>query len=342
MDISQTNLSLLRELIEKPAQKMVILSHTNPDGDAVGSSLAWAEALRNNGHSVTCIVPNKYPYYLDWMTGIRDIVIFKTDTEGCAEKAVSEADIIFCLDFHSLSRLDSLGDMIAANTTAKRVLIDHHLNPSEAFDVMFSHPEASSTSYLVYKLIEAVWGAESVTAKQAEVMYVGMMTDTGNFSFSTLTPDLYRALAVLAGTGIDIPQIHNNVYNSFTEGRARLFGYAINRKMKLLRKGTVAHMSLTEEEMRRFWFQQGDSEGFVNYPLTIKKMRMSAMFTEHKDFIRVSLRSRGAVDVNTFAARYFEGGGHHNAAGGKSYVSMAETIARFEAAVEEYAKEGLL
>ena len=342
MDISQTNLSLLRELIEKPAQKMVILSHTNPDGDAVGSSLAWAEALRNNGHSVTCIVPNKYPYYLDWMTGIRDIVIFKNDDEGRAEKAVSEADIIFCLDFHSLSRLDSLGDMIAANTTAKRVLIDHHLNPSEAFDVMFSHPEASSTSYLVYKLIEAVWGAESVTAKQAEVMYVGMMTDTGNFSFSTLTPDLYRALAVLAGTGIDIPQIHNNVYNSFTEGRARLFGYAINRKMKLLRKGTVAHMSLTEEEMRRFWFQQGDSEGFVNYPLTIKKMRMSAMFTEHKDFIRVSLRSRGAVDVNTFAARYFEGGGHHNAAGGKSYVSMAETIARFEAAVEEDAKEGLL
>ena len=342
MDISQTNLSLLRQLIEKPAQKIVILSHTNPDGDAVGSSLAWAEALRNVGHSVTCIVPNKYPYYLDWMTGIRDIVIFKNDTEGTAEKAVTEADIIFCLDFHSLSRLDALGDMIAANTTAKRVLIDHHLNPSEAFDVMFSYPEASSTSYLVYKLIEALWGAKSVTATQAEVMYVGMMTDTGNFSFSTLTPALYRALAVLAGTGIDIPQIHNNVYNSFTEGRARLFGYTINRKMKLLRKGTVAHMSLTEDEMRRFWFQQGDSEGFVNYPLTIKKMRMSAMFTEHKDFIRVSLRSRGAVDVNTFAARYFEGGGHHNAAGGKSYVSMAETIARFEAAVEEYAKEGLL
>ena len=342
MDISQTNLDLLRELIAEPRQKMVILSHTNPDGDAVGSSIAWATALRRVGHSVTCIVPTKYPYYLDWMTGIRDIVIFKNDAEGRAAKAVAEADVIFCLDFHSLSRLDTLGDMIAANTTAKRVLIDHHLNPTETFDVMFSHPEASSTSYLVYKLIEALWGAESVTAEQAEVLYVGMMTDTGNFSFSTLTPDLYRSLAVLAATGIDIPQIHNNVYNSFTEGRARLFGYTINRKMKLLRKGAVAHMSLTEEEMRRFWFQQGDSEGFVNYPLTIKKMRMSAIFIEHKDFIRVSLRSRGAVDVNTFAARYFEGGGHHNAAGGKSFVSMPETIARFEAAVEEYAKEGLL
>ncbi len=342
MDISQTNLDLLRELLDKPAQKMVILSHTNPDGDAVGSSIAWATSLRRMGHSVTCVVPNKYPYYLDWMAGIRDIIIFKNDSEGRTAQAVAEADVIFCLDFHTLSRLDALGDMIAANTTAKRVLIDHHLNPSESFDIMFSHPEASSTSYLVYKLIEALWGAESVTAEQAEVMYVGMMTDTGNFSFSTLTPDLYRSLAVLAATGIDIPQIHNNVYNSFTEGRARLFGYTINRKMKLLRKGTVAHMSLTEEEMRRFWFQQGDSEGFVNYPLTIKKMRMSAIFIEHKDFIRVSLRSRGAVDVNTFAARYFEGGGHHNAAGGKSFVSMAETIARFEAAVEEYAKEGLL
>ena len=333
----------LRGLVECGPRNVVVLSHTNPDGDAIGSSLAWAEALRAKGHSVTCIVPNRFPYYLEWMTGVEEMVIFKDDKQQRAAKAVNEAELIFCLDFHSLQRLDApLSELIATNTTAKRVLIDHHLNPPQEFDVMFSHPEASSTSYLIYKVVEALWGAESVTARQAEVLYVGMMTDTGNFSFSTLTPDLYRSLAVLAATGIDIPQIHNNVYNSFTEGRARLFGYTINRKMKLLRKGTVAHMSLTEEEMRRFWFQQGDSEGFVNYPLTIKKMRMSAIFIEHKDFIRVSLRSRGAVDVNTFAARYFEGGGHHNAAGGKSFVSMPETIARFEAAVEEYAKEGLL
>ena len=342
MNISQTNIDLLRELLSKPSQKIVVLSHTNPDGDAVGSSIAWGEALRRLGHTVTCVVPNKYPYYLDWMTGISDVVIFKTDSEGRTAAAVAEADVIFCLDFHSLSRLDALGDMIAANTTAKRVLIDHHLDPSEQFDIMFSHPESSSTSFLVYCIIEALWGNHTISRQQAEVLYVGMMTDTGNFSFSFLTPELYRSLAVLAATGIDIPQINNNVYNSFTEGRARLFGYVINRKMRFLRKGTVAHMSLTEEEMRRFWFQQGDSEGFVNYPLTVKKMRMSAIFIEHKDFIRVSLRSRGKVDVNLFAARYFEGGGHKNAAGGKSFVTMAETIARFESAVEEFAKEGLL
>ena len=328
-------------MVEGSAKKVVILSHTNPDGDAVGSSIAWAEALRGQGHHVDCVVPNKYPYYLDWMSGIGDVLIYKNSAER-VEAAIAEADILFCLDFHSYSRLDALGDVIVANTKAKRVLIDHHLDPSSEFDLMFSHPEASSTSFLVYCIIEALWGNHTISRQQAEVLYVGMMTDTGNFSFSFLTPELYRSLAVLAATGIDIPQINNNVYNSFTEGRARLFGYVINRKMRFLRKGTVAHMSLTEEEMRRFWFQQGDSEGFVNYPLTVKKMRMSAIFIEHKDFIRVSLRSRGKVDVNLFAARYFEGGGHKNAAGGKSFVTMAETIARFEAAVEEFAKEGLL
>ena len=341
MNISQQNIDALRGLVECGPRNVVILSHTNPDGDAIGSSLSWAAALRKLGHKVTCIVPNRFPYYLEWMTGVSEMVIYKNGGEQQAEEAVSEAELMFCLDFHSLQRLDApLSELIASNTTAKRVLIDHHLNPPQEFDVMFSHPEASSTSYLVYCIIDALWGGESISAEQAEVMYVGMMTDTGNFSFSTLTPDLYRALAVLCATGINIPQIYNNVYNSFTEGRARLFGYTINRKMKTLRKGTVAYMSLTEAEMRRFWFQQGDSEGFVNYPLTIKKMRMSAIFIEHKDFIRVSLRSRGNVDVNLFANRYFSGGGHKNAAGGKSFVSMEETIAHFERSVEEFAAEG--
>lgn len=342
MELSRPDIEALRELLASPARKIVTLSHTNPDGDAVGSSLAWAEALRRAGHTVTCIVPNKYPYYLDWMAGIRDIVIFKHDDEQRAARAVEEADLIFCLDFHSLSRLDALSDVIAANTSARRILIDHHLNPTEPFDLSFSHPESSSTCYLIYRIIEALWGRQSISKSQAEVLYVGMMTDTGNFSFSFLTPDLFQAVAALVETGIDVPTIYNNVYNSFTEGRARLFGYVINRKMRILRRGTVAHMSLTEEEMRRYWFQQGDSEGFVNYPLTIKKMKMSAIFIEHHDFIRVSLRSRGDVDVNLFARKYFNGGGHKNAAGGKSFVSMRETIDHYVRSVAEFAAEGHL
>lgn len=342
MTLSAENIDRLRALLAPPARRIVLLSHTNPDGDAVGSSLAWAAALRAQGHAVTCIVPNKYPYFLDWMPGIDEVVIFKTDTEGRAVRALAEADLIFCLDFNAVSRLEILSDAIGANTAAPRVLIDHHLSPASEFDLMFSHPDSSSTCFLVYSLIEALWGTETITREMAEALYVGLMTDTGNFAFSSLTPELFRAVAVLVERGIRIPDIHNNVYNAYTEDRARLFGYVINRKMELIEGGTVAYMSLTEAEMRRFRFQQGDSEGFVNYPLTIKKMKMTAMFLAHRKFIRVSLRSRGEVDVNLFARKYFEGGGHRNAAGGKSFDTMERTIERYVAAVREFAAEGHL
>ena len=339
MQIANSKIEELRELLLTP-QKIVILSHTNPDGDAIGSSLAWAEILKSKGHSVSCIVPNRFPYYLDFMPGCDTILMYRGEGEGSVVNAVRSADIIFCLDFHTMSRLEGLGDVIDENQHAKRVLIDHHLDPVEDFDLMLSYPEASSTCYLVALVIERLFGAESITKSMAENLFVGMMTDTGNFAFSTLTPDLFRVVSILVNTGIHVPTIHNNVYNSFSEGRARLFGYVINRKMKIFHNGTVAHMSLTSEEMKRFWFQQGDSEGFVNYPLTIKKMKMSAMFTEHNDFIRVSLRSRGDIDVNVFAQRYFNGGGHKNAAGGKSFLSMEDTLKHFEESIKEYSREG--
>lgn len=341
MQIAKDKIDALRAMLEN-SRRVVILSHTNPDGDAIGSSLAWAEVLKRHGHEVTCIIPNKYPYYLDFMPGIESVVIYKGDNDGVAMKAIKDADIIFCLDFHTMTRLDGLGDIIDSNQHAKRVLIDHHLDPSEDFDLMLSYPKASSTCYLVALIVEHMYDTASISATMAENLFVGMMTDTGNFAFSSVTPDLFRMVSVLAATGIDIPNIHNNVYNSFTESRARLFGYVINRKMRIFHNGTVAHMSLTEEEMRRFWFQQGDSEGFVNYPLTIKKMKMSAMFTQHTDFIRVSLRSRGNIDVNLFAQRYFNGGGHKNAAGGKSFMTMEETIKHYEKCVKEFAAEGML
>ena len=342
MELSHKQIESLKEMLAQPRLRIVILSHTNPDGDAVGSSLAWAEVLRARGHEVTCVVPNKYPYFLDWMPGIEEVVVFKTDTEGRAVKAIAEADVLFCLDFNAVSRLEILSETIQGNTTARRVLIDHHLQPDEGFDIVFSHPESSSTCFLVYCLVEAMYGTGAITRRMGELLYVGMMTDTGNFAFSHLTPELFRAVAVLVEKGISIPEIHNSVYNAYTEGRARLFGYAINRKMALIEDGTVAYMSLLESEMRRFQFQQGDSEGFVNYALTIKKVKMSAMFLAHRKFIRISLRSRGNVDVNLFARKYFNGGGHKNAAGGKSFLSMEETIDHYIRSVREFAEEGHL
>ncbi len=340
MELSNDKIEALRKLIANPGQNIVIMGHTNPDGDAVGSALAWAEILRRQGHHVDCIVPNKYPYFLDWMNGIEEVIIHRTDEEA-ARKAIMGADLIFCLDFNALSRLENLGELVGENTRAKRVLIDHHLMPGE-FDLSFSFPDSSSTCYLVYTIIEKMFGVEAITTRMAESLYVGMMTDTGNFAFSFLTPELFRAVAVLIERGVNIPQIHNNVYNAYTEGRARLFGYCINRKMELIENGTVAYMSLMEHEMRRFQFQQGDSEGFVNYALSIKKVKMSAMFSAHRKFIRVSLRSRGEVDVNLFARKYFNGGGHKNAAGGKSFVTMQETIDHYIRSVREFAEEGHL
>lgn len=338
MNIDNSSIEQLKTLFEQP-RKAVIVSHTNPDGDAIGSSLALAEILRSQGHEATCIVPNRFPYYLEWIPRAKEMLIYRFASEQ-AQQAIDDADVIICADMNNLSRLEDLSAAIAANTSAKRVLIDHHLNPDEGFDVVFSHPESSSTAFLVYSLIEQIFGTQAIDPTIATQLYVGIITDTGNFAFSDLSPELFRAAAALVEAGIDVPTIYNNIYNSFTEGRARLFGYAINRKMKTLLKGTAAYISLTEEELRRYWFQQGDSEGFVNYPLTIKKMRMSAMFTQQHDFIRVSLRSRGAVDVDTFARRYFNGGGHRNAAGGKSFVSMDETIQHYIEAVAEYRKEG--
>ena len=341
MHIDKSRIEELLSLLQSK-QNIVILSHTNPDGDAIGSSLAWKEILESKGHNVTCILPNRYPYYLEFMPGCENLIIYKDDKAGSAKRAIKDATLIFCLDFHTLSRLDGLAELVDENQTAKRILIDHHLDPTEDYDLMLSYPAASSTCYLVALLIENIWGSRAITRTMAENIFVGMMTDTGNFAFSSVTPDVFRMVSVLASTGISIPDIHNNVYNSFTEGRARLFGYVINRKMKIFHNGKVACMSLMADELRRFWFQQGDSEGFVNYPLTIKKMKMSAMFTQHSDFIRVSLRSRADIDVNLFAQRYFNGGGHKNAAGGKSFMSMEDTLKHYEKCVKEYAAEGLL
>lgn len=337
MNIDSDKIAKLRELLSAPGQRIVIVTHTNPDGDAIGSSLAWKRVLESRGHTVTCLVPNRYPSFLEWMEGIGEVGIFKEDREGVLAARVREAQIVFCLDFNQISRLENLSDVLMENTSAPRVLIDHHLNPPlEEYALAFSHPESCSTAFLVYKIIESYAGIDLIDTAMGEGLYVGMMTDTGNFSFSNLTPELYRSVAVLLEKGIDIPRINVSVYNSYSEGRVRLLGYSIYQKMGVIQHGTVAYIALKESELRRFDFQLGDSEGFVNYPLSIKSIRMSAMFLQTRKFIRVSLRSRGDVDVNLFARRYFNGGGHRNAAGGKSFATVEQTVEYYKKCVAEF------
>ncbi len=333
MTISGGHIALLRDFLSG-RKKVLIVAHYNPDGDALGSSLAWAKVLRGMGHSVSCVVPNRFPHFLDWIPGIDGVLVFG-DRGDEVRRVVGEAEVIFCLDFNSISRLEGLTEAIEGNGSAVKILIDHHLDPPEGyFDLMFSYTEACSTAYIVCRLVEEL-GVE-IDGEMATDLYVGIMTDTGNFSYSNLTPDLFRVVGLLVERGLDIPYVNTRVYNSYTEGRVRLLAYALGPKMEMLEGGKAAVISLTEAELRRFDFRQGDSEGFVNYPLSIESVRMSAMLTQNQRFIRVSLRSRGDVDVNEFARRYFDGGGHRNAAGGKSKDSMETTLARYRTAVKEF------
>lgn len=320
-------------------KRIITVTHTNPDGDAIGSSLAWAEVLGKMGHTVTCLVPNRYPAFLEWMPGIDKMIVAKEQPELAAQ-VVAEAEVVFIMDLNKIDRLDSLTEALEANTNAPRILIDHHLMPPNEFALQFSFPHWCSTAYVTYNIISALAGTEAISVAIAENLYAGIMTDTGNFSFSYLTPDLMRAVAVLLERGLDIPKVNTAVYNSYTASRVKLLGYSLGRKMELIENGRAAYIDLSEREMRRYNFQLGDSEGFVNYPLTIVGVKISALFIETRKFIRVSLRSRGdVVDVNMFARRHFGGGGHKNAAGGKSFVSLAETVEHFKHAAAEYLAE---
>lgn len=336
MTIEENSINALRAILEGGKKNIVMIAHTNPDGDAIGSLLAWHKILLKQRMDSTMIVPNRYPDFLEGMKDCDQIKNFKNDKNGNKAQKVLDADIIFCLDFNQISRLDALGEVVAKNTKATKILIDHHLSPPDIYDLQFSFPESSSTCFLVYKIVEKLYGTELIDRDIAEVLYVGMMTDTGNFSFGNLSSDLYLALNVLVGTGLDIPKIHRSVYDNFSEGRMRLLGYTINDKMTILEPHRVAYMTLSEEELRRFNFQLGDSEGFVNYPLSIKDVNMSVLFTENQSHIKISFRSQGDVDVNAFARRYFDGGGHKNASGGKSFKSMEQTVEYFKQSVSEF------
>lgn len=334
----QSKIEALRGYLDGGEKRIAIVTHTNPDGDAIGSSLAWAETLRRWGHTVQCLVPNRFPSFLDWMEGIGEVIIAKEAPEVATE-AINSAEVVFVMDLNKIDRLDSMTEPLEASS-APRILIDHHLMPPDDYTLQFSYPDLCSTAFVTYKLIEAMCGTDCITRSMAENLYAGIMTDTGNFAFSFLTPDLMRAVAVLIEQGLDIPKVYTAVYNSYTASRVKLLGYSLGRKMELIEEGKAAYMSLTEREMRRYNFQLGDSEGFVNYPLTIVGVKISAIFIETRKFIRVSLRSRGdEVDVNIFARRYFGGGGHKNAAGGKSFVSVEKTIEHFKSAVAEYFAE---
>jgi phosphoesterase RecJ-like protein len=303
----------------------------------MGSTLGLADWLRSQGKTAVVVVPDLYPDFLSWLPGAQESVRADKYPDKAA-LTIAAADVVLCLDFNTPSRTSSVEQLIR-EAKGHRVLIDHHLDPETSiFELTFSQPAASSTCELVYTLIEAMHGEAHLTKQGAQCLYCGMMTDTGAFTFNSNRADIFYIISRLLERGIDKDDIYRRVFYNYSEGRLRMMGYALYEKMRLFPEQKTALITLTKAEMKRFRFNKGDTEGFVNLPLQIRNVRFSAFLREdtEKDMIHVSLRSVGQFPCNRFAATYWNGGGHLNAAGGRYNGTLAEAVALFEKALSEF------
>ena len=319
----------------------------SPDGDAMGSALGlklWLQGCPKLGEpEVSVIIPNCYPDFLAWLPSAKECIVYATQQEA-AEQAVKKADLLFCLDFNEPKRIGD-AEALFALVSCPRILIDHHLHPdTEMVDEVISYPEAPAASYLVLELINGLnmlyypnsSNCSSLTQDTATCLYCGLMTDTGNFAFNSNNPVLYEMIAELLRAGINKDQIFDSVFNQYSVNRMELMGYCLFRKMKIYKNYHTALITLSESELRRFNYQKGDSEGFVNLPLQIADIHYSVFMREDSDRIKISFRSQGERPVNVLAHEYFNGGGHMNAAGGESFNTLDTTVKTFEEHFREF------
>ena len=322
--LSEAELTQLRSIIAAAAD-IVVIGHVNPDGDAIGSTLAWTNYLLSEGKSVSLIVPDKYPDFLNWLPNTDKILRHDKHPEK-TELLVASADLIFCLDFNTLSRSEALADHIASAKAAK-VLVDHHPNPDDLFNLTISHPDMSSTCELVFRLVWQLGAFERLGHHFAVPCYCGMMTDTGGFTFNSTRPEIFFIISQLLTKGIDKDKIYRNVYNVASESKIRLWGYVLYEKMEYDAARHAAFFTLTRADLKRFNYIKGDTEGLVNMPLQIKGTRLSISLREDTDrdnLVWVSLRSVDDFNCTEMAAAFFNGGGHFNASGGRLNCSIEE------------------
>ncbi|HMT29562.1 MAG TPA: bifunctional oligoribonuclease/PAP phosphatase NrnA [Bacteroidia bacterium] len=316
----------LKEILQIP-RKVIITTHHKPDGDAMGSSLALYHFLSNRGHQVQVIAPSDYPDFLNWMPG-SEMVLNYEQAGGKSKQMASDADVIFCLDFNTASRMEKFAESVL-NSSAKKVLIDHHLDPENFCDFTFSYATSCATCELIYYFILEMGGDSSITKQIAECLYTGIMTDTGSFRFSSMTSDTHMVIAALMRSGASNYEIHENIYDNFSLDRTRFLGHCIKEKLVVLPEYKTAYISVTKEELARYNHQSGDTEGIVNFALGIRGVKMAAFFCERDNLIKISFRSKDKFSVKELASVNFSGGGHRNAAGGRSTESLEKTIAKF-------------
>ena len=327
----------LKKILSNP-KKVVIVPHKNPDGDAMGSTLGLCNYLKKLGHSAMVIAPNDYPEFLKWIPGTKDVLIHEENTR-VAEAHISQADLIFTLDFNALHRCGTM-EIPIENSAAIKVMIDHHQQPDDYATYVYSDVSICSTCEMVYHFIEMMDDLEHIDVAIGEALYTGIMTDTASFRFSLTTSTTHRVIAHLIDVGVEKTHIHNAVYDTNSFGRLLLMGCALNN-LKFLEPFKTAYISLTNKELDSHDFQKGDTEGLVNYGLSLKGAKFAVIFIEHKQegIIKISFRSKGDFDVNTFARTHFNGGGHKNASGGRSNLNLEDTIAKFISILSEYKSE---
>lgn len=329
--IANTPLADIQKLLEaKP--RVVVTMHRGPDGDAIGSSLGLYHLLMQMGIESTVIAPDAYPNFLQWLPANDQILVYESQKEG-AQKAIDACDLIFCLDFNAPSRL---ADLEKSVTGAGKpiVVIDHHQEPADFASYYYVDDTACSTAQMVYRLAESLNVIHLINHDAALCLYTGLVTDTGSFRFPSVTPEVMRMAARLMETGIDHSRIYYEIFDSNSEDQLRLRGYAISDKLVVISELNTAYISLTQEELQRFNFRKGDTEGLVNVALGVKGVHFAAFFSESDGMVKISFRSHGSFDVNQFARRYFDGGGHKNAAGGRFMGKMDKAIALFKDALK--------
>jgi len=331
--IAEDNIQKAKKLINK-YDKIIIITHTSPDGDALGSSLALYHFLTEFGKQANVIVPNEFPDFLQWMPGANQVIIADKNL-SIVEELLEAAELIFFLDFNVLKRIEQLEPLVL-KTSASKILIDHHLDPEYFCNITISHPGISSTSELIFRFICRMGLFEYLDKSCAECIYTGMMMDTGAFTYNSNSPAIYYIISELLQKGIDKDAIYSKVYCNYSVRRIRMQGYILYNKMKFFRNYNTSLISLTYEEHQQFKSQKGDTEGFVNIPLAIGKVIFSAFIREEKDVVRISLRSKGNFPTNQFAKEVFGGGGHLNASGGEFYGKLEDALRLFEEALPRY------
>ncbi len=316
---------------------LVIVPHVNPDGDAIGSALGLAQVIKNSDKKVTVISPNSYPDFYNWMVGNDEVVYHSSDKEKSG-KIIEEAEMLICLDFNHLSRAGDMKTLIE-EFKGNSVLIDHHPQPTSFTQLMVSHPECSSTAELVFQLIKAVGYEKHVDKEAAEAMFCGIMTDTGSFDYNVSDPQTFQTVSELLALGIDQDKIHSKVYDNYSADRMKLMGYCLSECMEVFPEYHAAVMYLSKDVQKKFNFVRGDSESFVNLPLSIQGVHFSTLFSEKDGQVKASFRSKGDFPVNEFARDNFNGGGHCNAAGGELSASLKEALDKYRSLLPVYQKK---